>query len=36
MAARNANYADCLTVWDRLFGTWRPAARTVFRGPFGA
>lgn len=35
VAARNANYADCLTVWDRLFGTYRPASREVFRGPFG-
>jgi sterol desaturase/sphingolipid hydroxylase (fatty acid hydroxylase superfamily) len=33
--ARNANYADCLTVWDRLFGTYRPTTREVFRGPFG-
>lgn len=33
--ARNANYADCLTVWDRLFGTWRAPSREVFRGPFG-
>lgn len=32
---RNANYADCLTLWDRLFGTWRPPSREVFRGPFG-
>lgn len=32
---RNANYADCLTLWDRLFGTWRPPSRAVFRGPFG-
>lgn len=34
-SARNANYADCLTLWDRLFGTYRVASREVFRGPFG-
>lgn len=33
---RNANYADCLTVWDRLGGTYREAGSGVFRGPFGA
>lgn len=32
---RNANYADCLTLWDRLFGTYRKASAEVFRGPFG-
>lgn len=32
---RNANYADCLTLWDRLFGTYRRATPEVFRGPFG-
>jgi len=34
-ATRNANYADCLTLWDRLFGTYRAAPRAVFCGPFG-
>lgn len=34
-SARNANYADCLTLWDRLFGTYRAASREVFLGPFG-
>lgn len=34
-SARNANYADCLTLWDRLFGTYRVASREVFLGPFG-
>lgn len=31
---RLENLADCLTLWDRLFGTWAPP-RPGFRGPYG-
>jgi sterol desaturase/sphingolipid hydroxylase (fatty acid hydroxylase superfamily) len=32
---RNTNFADCLALWDRLFGTYVPPGHTPFRGPFG-
>ncbi len=32
---RNANYADCLTLWDRLFGTYVAPGPAPFPGPFG-
>ena len=32
---RNANFGDCLTIWDRLFGTFVPNDGSVFGGPFG-
>jgi len=32
---RNTNFADCLTLWDRLGGTWAPVSSSVFAGPFG-
>ena len=32
---RNMNFADCLTLWDRLGGTWAPASPSLFTGPFG-
>ncbi len=32
---RNANFADCLTLWDRLFGTYVRPPRETFVGPFG-
>lgn len=33
---RNANFADCLTIWDRLFGTFVATGDNIFSGPFGA
>lgn len=32
---RNQNFADCFTLWDRLFGTYAPPPRGTFVGPFG-
>ncbi|MCC7535957.1 MAG: sterol desaturase family protein [Deltaproteobacteria bacterium] len=34
-AIRNANFGDCLTVWDRIFGTYRKPPPDVFQGPYG-
>lgn len=35
LGERNADSADCLTLWERLFGTYRKATSEVFRGPCG-